>query len=184
MTEQIDVEQISSDQMTILATQGDIDLQDADQDFPDVTDEGSDGIISPITGLPWPAEFSVYLSGGTHSAWREDVERAIKYLDIKVVDPTDTVLSRPWAYNNIGLVRDSTVLLCNKESDNPGLNSVTELGFAAGLSIPTILVYRPEGRKRHYYDTAVALSDYLYDDLDSGVKKLVELFSLWQESNA
>jgi len=176
--------QISSAQMAILANQGGIDLQYADQDFPDVTDEAGDVLTIPFSleGLA-PPKFSVYLSGGTHSTWREDVKRAIKHLDIEIIDPTDSLLSRTFsAYDNIGLVRDSTALLCNKESDNPGLNSVTELGFAAGMSIPTILVYKPEGRKRHYYDTAVALSDYLYDDLDSGVKQLVELFSLWQAS--
>lgn len=97
--------------------------------------------------------FTVYLSGGMNTEWRETVKE-INYkntYNIRFIDPTKNYTDDPdeYAFLDTKQVMNSDLVIAYLEKDNPsGIGLAYEVGLATALNIPVILVSEKLDDKR------------------------------------
>lgn len=114
----------------------------------------------------------IYLAGGTHSTWREDVKKALSDGDFAFLDPRENgggELKAQAAWD-LAAIRSSDVVLAYFEADNPsGVGTATEAGYATGLGIPVIVVNESPIK---YIKFVEAVATIVEPSLESAVNRL------------
>ena len=77
--------------------------------------------------------YKVYLAGGFHSDWNEQIKKRLNPNIWTVLDPREHGIKDPNLFTpmDIGMIEMSDVVVGRIESSNPGLNIYFELGWAA-----------------------------------------------------
>jgi len=121
---------------------------------------------------------NVYLCGGTHSGWQEDVKRACP--DFEYIDPTKKNMSNPQDYTAWDLfgIQKCDILFANMESSNPGgWNAAIEIGYAKALGKTIILVddkSLTDEKFMRYFAMGRVMADHLRNNLEDGVGVLMK----------
>ncbi len=116
-----------------------------------------------------PNMTQVYLAGGFHSDWQDEVIEAFRGTYIKAIDPrTKKGEENPHVYTEWDLkqIRQSSVVLANVEMDNPyPMGLCVEVGYAEALNVTVILVDGIPDERRFGMVRAIASEkvDTLYD---------------------
>lgn len=162
--------QLTAEEIKELGINSLIDLSLADENTP-IDEFGN-------TPLPSPT-LRVYLSGGNHSDWRGYVKRYLKHEDIEIVDPYEGKQGPNYAFDNLNKIIDCDAVLGYKEASNPGIGLTTEVAYAAGYGLATVLVIESTANKeRRYFGTLEAAVDSVFEELDTGLDAINELAAL------
>ena len=85
--------------------------------------------------------YKVYLAGGFHGNWNEEIKTGLDGLFWKVLDPREHGVKDPELFTplDIGMIEMADVVVGRIESSNPGLNVYFEIGWAARAGKPIVL---------------------------------------------
>jgi nucleoside 2-deoxyribosyltransferase len=119
---------------------------------------------------------SIYLAGGFHSGWQDDVQKAAPEIDF--YDPADRESNLDLRLAEFGTwdlhhVRKCDLVLAYAERTNPSLIGLAvEVGYAAGVDTTVVLVL--EDDHQHFNDRYLQFlrkaADVTYDDLNDAVE--------------
>lgn len=117
----------------------------------------------------------IYLAGGMHGNWREEVREAV---DATFFDPVDHRLDNLEEFGTWDLhhVQQADIVFTYIERDNPScIGAAIETGFAAGKDTTVILVLEPEHEhfEDRYLDFFRKVADVTYDTLKEGIDYLL-----------
>jgi nucleoside 2-deoxyribosyltransferase len=116
----------------------------------------------------------VYLAGGMHTAWREDVKMSFEE-EVMFIDPTDHGLSSESGYTLVDKVsiRACDFVFAFMEETNPsGVGLAYEIGFAAGLNKPVIFVDNSKEDVKKYFGMCRVSSAAHTESFSEGIKML------------
>jgi nucleoside 2-deoxyribosyltransferase len=126
----------------------------------------------------------IYLAGGFHGNWRQEVHNAFLLKDVKFLDPLEPELDAegkrkmlPFAeYTawDLWAIRTADVVFVYSEASNPGQGYIVEAGYAKGLG-KTVILVRERGNLHmpdKYLNFLDAIADYATDNLEHGINVL------------
>ena len=124
--------------------------------------------------------FTIYLSGGHRSKWRDKVTQ----LNFgEYIDPSDNGLKNPLEYTawDFAAIDRSDLVFAYMEATNPiGLGLAVEIGYAAAKGKYIILVDE-KSKTDDEYNRAFAIvrasSDSVFTSMDEGVNSLAGLIA-------
>jgi len=116
----------------------------------------------------------IYLAGGMHGNWREEVRSAV---DAAFFDPADHWLNTLEEFGTWDLhyVKQADLVLTYIERTNPScIGAAIETGYAAGKDTTVILVLEPDHEhfKDRYLDFFRKVADVTFQELDAGIDYL------------
>jgi len=113
----------------------------------------------------------IYLAGGFHSGWQENVKSRLK--DFDLLDPGAHGIDDPVEYTrwDLAAVRDSEIVLANMEASNPGGYALAlEIGFAKALGKTIYLVDQIEDPSvKRYFEMVRQCSTRVFSNLGEAV---------------
>ena len=119
---------------------------------------------------------TIYLSGGTHSNWRDIVMDQLQSSSFEFIDPKQNGQPLPERYAPWDLfgVERSDIVLCYVEHDNPsGVGTCFEAAYGLGLGKHVVTVIEPQDRK--YWDIVQVAASVNFGTLQAAVDYIQSL---------
>lgn len=119
--------------------------------------------------------WSVFLSGGTHTPWRDDVRASLSDLPVEFFDPGSLADAGQFSMDEIArieiewLARSDCVFFYFEESNPSGLGSAFEIGFAHARGIPVVFVDEKRTSHTEWLSALCMATEY---DLSAGLISL------------
>ncbi|HFI2159473.1 TPA: hypothetical protein ACIDX1_000085 [Pseudomonas aeruginosa] len=119
----------------------------------------------------------IYLAGGFHSGWQENVKSRLK--DFDLLDPGAHGIDDPVEYTrwDLAAVRESEIVLANMEASNPGGYALAlEIGFAKALGKEIYLVDQIQDPSvKRYFEMVRQCSTKVFSSLDDAVDYILNI---------
>jgi nucleoside 2-deoxyribosyltransferase len=117
---------------------------------------------------------TVYLAGGMHSDWREQVKMGVQHT-VNFFDPCTHGFKSEDAYTfwDIQAIRKSDIVFAYMEPDNPsGVGLAFEIGYAVALGRSVIFVDQSSEETRKYWGMCRAASTVTTTSITEGIHLL------------
>lgn len=133
----------------------------------------------------------IYLAGGFHGTWRDDVKNAIRthlgiarYERVKFIDPLEPELDsegkrkmlsfEEYTAWDLWAIRTSDITFVYSERTNPGQGYIVEAGYAKGLGKTVILVREEDNMfmPDKYLKFLDCIADYKTNNLAQAIEVL------------
>jgi nucleoside 2-deoxyribosyltransferase len=128
----------------------------------------------------------VYLAGGFHGTWQDEIKQKIGNL-LEDTENVDEIIFDPKMHGlptlkdygcwDLHKIQECDILFAYSEKTNPGVGYLMELAYAKGLGKTVILVLEPENKhiNDRYLQFATLFADNVFTDFKEGVAFLIKL---------
>lgn len=127
---------------------------------------------------------TVYLAGGTHSGWQDDViengHDNVRYVSPADLDQKNMSLEEFGTWD-LHFVKQADIVFVYLERTNPScIGAAVEAGFAAGQGTTVILVQEPDSIyfADRYLDFVQKVADVTFDNFEDGLDYLHKITAL------
>lgn len=126
----------------------------------------------------------VYLAGGFHGTWRNQVHSELENNDVIFLDPLEPELDESgkrkqlpfeeYTFWDLWAIRTADVIFVYSERTNPGQGYIVEAGYAKGLGKTVVLVRENDNQHMpdKYLQFIDCIADYKTDNLAKGIEVL------------